>query len=285
MTKTLAQGHIDTVIHGLSINDPAFIIAEAGINHNGNLDIAKKLIVQAKEAGASAIKFQTYITEKRVSGNSPIFEILKKCELSFQDQEKLHQFANEEGILFFSTPFDAESIEFLANLKVPLLKVASFDIVNLPLLHCMAKTNIPIIASRGMANESEVSSAVKIFRDFDVPFALLHCISSYPNQEENSNLNVMHSLRDKFHCLVGFSDHSLGIRVPILAVAAGAKIIEKHFTLDRNMPGPDHLISADPTTMHAMVKEIRQTENILGSGEIRMIEAEKSTAIYRRVHL
>lgn len=277
----------ENVIHvGSKTIGPAghtFVIAEAGINHNGDMKLAVKLIQEAKKSGADAVKFQTYITEKRVAKDSPIFGILKQCELSFKDQEELSKIAESEGILFFSTPFDEESADFLAGLKVPVIKVASFDIVNLRLLKHVAAKKIPVIVSRGMANEKEVDEAVQIFKQCDLPYVLLHCISSYPNKEENANLRVIQALRERYGCLVGYSDHTLGIRVPVLAVAAGAVAIEKHFTLDRAMEGPDHTISCDPKMMSQMVAEIRETEKILGQDEIKVYEPEKPILVYRRV--
>ncbi len=262
--------------------EPVFIIAEAGINHNGDMKLAEQLIVEAKNAGADAIKFQTYLTEKRVPKDSPIFGILKQCELSFENQKKLAAFAAKQGVLFFSTPFDEESADFLADLGVPLMKIASFDIVNLKLLRRVASKKIPTIISRGMASEAEVAAAVDIFSAAEVPFVLLHCISSYPNKEENANLNVIGTLRERFSCLSGYSDHTLGIKVPVLAAAAGAVAIEKHFTLDTKAPGPDHALSCDPRMMKEMVRQVREVETILGQGEIRLYDAEKPIVQYRR---
>ncbi len=263
--------------------EPVFVIAEAGINHNGDPELAEELIREAKTSGADAIKFQTYITEKRVPKDSPIFGILKQCELSFKQQEELFRKADSAGILFFSTPFDEESADFLSEIGVPLIKIASFDIVNLKLLRHVSKKKIPMIVSRGMANEAEVDRAVDIFEENEVPYAILHCISSYPNKEENANLRVIQTLKEKYTCPIGYSDHTLGIRTPVLAVASGATVIEKHFTLDQAMPGPDHTISCDPSLMSEMIQQIRETEKILGGGALKVYEAEIPTLVYRRV--
>lgn len=262
--------------------EPVFIIAEAGINHNGELKLAEELIRQAKKSGANAIKFQTYITEKRVPSNSPIFGILKQCELSQKNQADLARLAAHEGILFFSTPFDLESADFLASLGVELMKIASFDIVNKSLLRQVASKKIPTIISRGMATADEIGEAVTIFDQKNTPIALLHCVSSYPNSDDNANLRVIQTLKEKYGRVTGYSDHTLGIRAAVLSVAAGAAVIEKHFTLDRKMAGPDHAMSCDPATLKQMVKEIRETECILGDNRIRMIDAEKGTSIFRR---
>lgn len=267
----------------ISASGPVFVIAEAGINHNGDMKLAEKLIREARLSGADAVKFQTYATERRVAKDNPVYGILKKCELSFKDQEKLFQLARSEGILFFSTPFDEDSVDFLVERGAPLLKIASFDIVNLKFLKYAAKKGVPIIVSRGMASEEEVDRAVQIFEESAVPFVLLHCVSSYPNQEENAHLRVIQSLRERYRCWVGYSDHTLGIRVPVLAVAGGAVAIEKHFTLDRAMEGPDHHLSCNPPMMREMVNQIRETEKILGEGEIKLCEAERSALIFRRV--
>ncbi len=278
----LAEKKIQAGNKTIGEKEPVFIIAEAGINHNGDMKLARQLVTEAKNSGADAIKFQTYLTEKRVPKDSPIFGILKQCELSFENQRELSKFAAEQGILFFSTPFDTESADFLADIKVPLLKIASFDIVNKKLVQRAAEKKIPMIVSRGMASEAEIAAAVDIMNRAGVDFVLLHCMSCYPNLEKNANLAVMASLRERFNCLTGYSDHTLGIRVPVLSAAAGAVAVEKHFTLDTKMAGPDHTLSCDPKMMKDMVSQIREVEEILGQGEIRLYEVEKPIVQYRR---
>jgi len=263
-------------------DQPTFIIAEIGINHNGDFELAKKLIQQAKKAGANAAKFQTYLTEKRVPKDSPIFEILKKCEIRFDEQAKLKKFAENEGVTFFSTPFDKESVSFLEEVGVGAYKLASFDLVNLDLIKHVAKTKKPVIASVGMADINEINSAVSLLNENHSPFALLHCVSSYPTKPEDANLKVISHLKSKFDCPVGYSDHTIGIEVPVLAVAVGATIIEKHFTLDTEMDGPDHQLSANPMTLTQMIQKIRKTEKILGSDEIKTFDCEKDILQYRR---
>jgi len=261
---------------------PVFIVAEAGINHGGDVETAKKMIKEAARCGVDAIKFQTYITEKRVDEKNPIYGVLKKCELDEDEFRELLLFAKKNKIIFFSTPFDKESVDLLAALPVPAFKVASFYIVNLGLLEHLATKGRPIIASTGMANTREISWAVKIFEKHEVDYALLHCVSAYPTKEEDVNLRIMASLREKFKCVVGYSDHTLGIKAPIYSVALGASILEKHFTLNKNLEGPDHKLSADPEDFRKMVSEIRQLEKILGSGEIRLLDAEKGSLQYRK---
>lgn len=259
-----------------------FIVAEIGINHNGEINLAKNLIKSAKEAGADAVKFQTYNTELRVSKNSPIYNILKKCELSSETTEKLINFAKIKDIIFFSTPFDEESVDLLVKFKVPLMKIASFDIINLKLVEKVAKTQIPTIISRGMANTAEISKAVKLFEKYGTDYAILHCISAYPTKESDANLNIIKSLKAIYNCPIGYSDHTLGIEVAYLSVVAGATIIEKHFTLDTNAEGPDHKLSADPNMLKHLVEKVRMMESIMGSGKIQMQECEKDILQYRR---
>lgn len=265
----------------IGLGQKTFIIAEAGINHNGDLNLAFKMVKEAKRAGADAIKFQTYVTEKRVAKNSPVFGVLKKCELSQAQQKKIKDYADRTGILFFSTPFDEASVDFLKNLKVKLIKIASFDIVNERLLKAAVATKIPLIISRGMATAAEIDRAVRICRSKGVDYALLHCVSAYPAPKESVNLRAIKSLQ-KYNCPVGYSDHTLDLDASIYAVAAGACIIEKHFTLDRNMEGPDHKISTNPKELATLCQKIRELEIMLGSGKIISLPAEKGTRVYRR---
>lgn len=261
-----------------------FVIAEVGINHNGDMDTARSLIDRAAWAGASAVKLQTYITEKRVSKDSPIFGILKQCELSFDQQRDLIAYAKERGIIVFSTPFDEESVTFLAEVSVPCYKVASFDIVNMRLLKAIVRQKRPVIVSRGMANQAEIDAAVALLREADVPFALLHCISAYPVPSlSDLHLRTIAALKERYGCPVGFSDHTIGIEAPPYAVAAGASIIEKHFTLSRTLDGPDHAMSTEPEEFQRMVTMIRQARAMLGQPVTGPIEAEKGTLQYRRI--
>lgn len=259
-----------------------FVIAEGGINHNGDLDTALRMVDAAKAAGASAIKFQTYVTEKRVPADSPIYAILKQCELSHDQQKKIKEHADKTGIVFFSTPFDAESVRFLAGMKVQLMKIASFDIVNRKLLEAVAATEIPSIISRGMADTKEIDAALAIFKGHGTEYALLHCVSAYPAPKEAVNLAAIRTLIGKYDCPVGYSDHTLDLDASVYAVAMGARIIEKHFTLDRQQEGPDHKMSADPAALKQLCEKIREVEAMLGSGEIKSLPVEEGTRIYRR---
>jgi len=261
---------------------PTFVVAEIGINHNGDVSIAEKLVEEASRCKADAVKLQTYVTEKRVPKDSSVYGILKKCELSHEAQADLKALAERRGLIFFSTPFDLDSVDFLRRLGVGLFKIASFDLVNVALLRKVASAKSPVIASRGMANRSEIDSAIGIFEDHCIPYALLHCISAYPAPKDQANLNVIRALARTYDCPVGYSDHTLGVEVPVYAVAVGAKIIEKHLTLDKRLEGPDHALSADPAEFAMMVSRIRELESILGESEFRVYEAEKATMVHRR---
>lgn len=269
--------------HVIGHGSPVFIIAELGLNHDGSFRRAQALIRAAKKAGASAVKLQTYITEKRVAAGSPIFEILKHCEISFGDQKRLFEYAESLGLTCFSTPFDEESVDFLADIGAPCFKVASFDIVNGPLLKKVASKGQPVVMSRGMASRKEIDRAVRIMQNREVPFALLHCVSAYPVKLfKDLNLATIGALEERYRAPVGFSDHTIGIKAPELAVAAGALLIEKHFTHSTKAKGPDHSISLDFAGFRAMVALIRAAEDALGSPAWQSVEAEAEILQYRR---
>ena len=259
---------------------PCFVIAEAGVNHNGDLDRARKMIDVAADCGADAIKFQTFSADRLASPSAPKAEyqvattgaagsqhaMLKSLELSAADHRDLQAHCRERGILFLSTPFDEESADFLASLDVPAFKISSGDLTNHPLiLHACGKGR-PVILSTGMASLDEVSSAAAVARGAGADFALLQCVSNYPADPAEVNLRVMQTYSEKFGVPVGYSDHTLGIAVPIAAVALGAAILEKHFTLDRALPGPDHAASLEPAELKAMMQAIRVAESAMGDG-------------------
>jgi len=262
---------------------PVFVIAEVGINHNGDMKLAEELVRAAAKAGADAVKLQTYTTEKRVAKDSPIFGLLKNCELSHEEQKELFGLGGELGVMVFSTPFDEEAVDFLKETGSLLIKVASFDVVNKRLLKKIAGTGLPVIVSRGMATMEELASALDILDSGNAKSAVLHCVSAYPVPSfADLNLSTIRDLEEKLARPAGFSDHTIGISAPVWAVAAGAKIIEKHFTLDTKMEGPDHAISADPTTLREMVDSVREVEAALGSPVSGPIGAEKDILQYRR---
>jgi len=277
------------------------IIAEAGVNHNGEIDLAKKLIEGAALAGADLVKFQTFSAEKIVTRNAPKagyqldfsntsesqFEMLQKLELGKGVLEKLIQHAEKCGIKLFSTGFDAESVDMLVELGQEILKIPSGEITNLPLLQHIGKKNMRVILSTGMSDLNEVGNAIKILENAGTArkkITILHCTSSYPAPIEDINLMAMHSMRDAFKVTTGYSDHSAGIEVAIAAVALGAKVIEKHFTLDKSLPGPDHKASLDLAELKELVVAIRNIEKALGDGAKRLMPSEyKNLTIVRQV--
>ena len=262
-----------------------FVIAEIGINHNGDIREAKKLIASAKKAGADAVKFQTYITEKRTKKDSPIFDILKKCELGFESFKILKEYSEKLDIFFFSTAFDRESVDYLLkDLKIPLIKIASFDSSNIDLIKQINKYKTDIIISLGMTKKKEIDPIIKkLSKNRDL--ALLHCVTSYPIKEEESNLSAIHTLKKDYDNIIGYSDHTKGIKVPILAVAAGAQIIEKHFMINKNDNCIDKAVSLDQKNFQEMIKGIRHTEKTLGNNKINIRDVEKKFLYLKRKKL
>ena len=268
---------------------PCFIIAEAGVNHNGSLELALRLVDAAAEAGADAVKFQTWITELLVSPDAQLadyqrantgrdesqFAMLKALELGHADFREIQAHCRRRGILFLSTPDEEQSADFLDRLGMPLLKVGSGELDNHRFLRHLAGKGRPIVLSTGMSELSEVEAAVAALGD--APFALLHCVSDYPAAAADCNLRAMDKLAARFRCPVGFSDHTMGLHIAVAAVALGACIVEKHLTLDCEMPGPDHRCSLPPTEFRAMVAAIRETESALGDGIKRPTASERAT--------
>ena len=272
---------------------PCCIIAEGGVNHDGLLDRAVQLADAAKAAGASAIKIQTFRSEKLVSPNAPKaayqlertgagesqLDMLRRLELSEADHRALAAHCAKIGLAFFSTPFDEASADFLVELGVPAIKIGSGDLTNHPLIRHVARKQIPLILSTGMATMDEVDATVRILKEERCShWALLHCVSAYPADVSGVNLRAMNTLRDRFGVPVGYSDHTRGIEIPIAAVAMGAAIIEKHITLSRSMPGPDHAVSLEPMELKALVYAIRNVEKALGDGCKKPVEQEQDTA-------
>lgn len=277
------------------------IIAEAGVNHNGDLNLARKLIAEAAAAGADLVKFQTFQAKNIVSAAAPKadyqkkttdsdesqLDMIRKLELSRSDHEVLMEECRQHGIGFFSTAFDPESFNLLTELGcLERIKVPSGELTNLPLLRHMARQGKPMLLSTGMANLGEIEAAIEVIEAGGTPrslITLLHCTTEYPTPMEDVNLQAMASMRLAFGLPVGYSDHTPGIEVPIAAVALGATVIEKHFTLDRNLPGPDHKASLEPSELKAMVAGIRNIEQALGDGIKRPCRSElKNKPIARK---
>ncbi len=261
---------------------PAFIIAEAGVNHNGELVLAEKLISEAANAGADCIKFQTFKADRVVTHRAPKaayqlqvtdenesqYDMLKKIELSNDDHVHLKRYAEEKGIIFLSTPYNSEDIAILEEVNVPAYKIASGQIVEIAFLRHVAKTMKPIIVSTGMANIEEISAALDVVYDTgNRNVILMQCTTNYPSQIEDANIRVVPALKDRYKCLVGYSDHTIGNEATLAAVSLGACVIEKHFTIDKTLPGPDHSSSVEPGDLKDLIVQVRRVEMALGSSE------------------
>ncbi len=276
------------------------IVAEAGVNHNGSFEMACRLAAEAKRAGADYVKFQTGIPENVISvraeqaeyqkhntGTSESqLDMVRKIMLRPDDFKPLKEYCDSIGIRFLSTPFDLDSIDILKPLEMDLWKIPSGEITNLPYLRKIASMGQPVVMSTGMSRLGEVDDAVGVLLDGGLTLdmiTLLHCNTEYPTPYTDVNLRAMLTLRDAIGCRVGYSDHTLGIEVPVAAVAMGAEVIEKHFTLDKTLPGPDHVASLEPAELKAMVSAIRHTEAALGSGRKDVSPSErKNIAIARK---
>jgi len=275
-----------------------FIIAEAGVNHNGSLEVAKKLIDAAVEAKVDAVKFQTFKTEnlvcknaikaeyqeKTTSKNESQFQMLKKLELDIETHKILMAYCKEKKIMFLSAAFDLESIDVLNNLGIEIFKIPSGEITNYPYLRKIGTLRKKVILSTGMSYIEEIRDAIKVLKENGTTdIIVLHCNTEYPTPMEDVNLNAMKTIANKFGVKVGYSDHTKGIEVPIAAVALGATIIEKHFTLDRHLEGPDHKASLEPEELKAMVNAIRNIEKALGSvDKVISTSEQKNIAVARK---
>ena len=271
---------------------PCFIIAEAGVNHNGKLNAAHELIDAAAAAGADAIKFQTWITERicakgakkaeyqeaQCPDESDQFAMLKKLELPYDWHAELQQHANEKNLIFLSTPDEIQSAIFLCKLGIPAIKIGSAELTNYPFLRQLAHLGKPLILSTGMGTLGEIRSALAVIRSVaELPLALLHCISAYPAPEDEMNLRCLATLRQEFGYPVGLSDHTMGSTTPIVAVGVGIDILEKHLTLDKSAAGPDHSASANPTEFADLVCAVRKAEKMLGDGVKALAASEVNT--------
>lgn len=268
-----------------------YIIAEAGVNHNGDMTLAKKLIDEAKNAGANAVKFQTFKAEKLVTksamkadyqtkndkNSQSQFEMLKKLELTYDNFEELLHYCKEVGVDFLSSAFDLESIDFLNSLGMPLFKIPSGEITNLPYLKKIALTGKQVILSTGMSTYGDIEDALEVLHENGAKdMVVLHCNTEYPTPMGDVNLRAMNSIKEAFNVEVGYSDHTEGIEIPVAAVALGGVVIEKHFTLDKNMDGPDHKASLNPKELADMVEAIRNVEKALGNGVKSLSNSEKN---------
>lgn len=281
---------------------PCFVIAEAGVNHNGDADKARALVDAAAAAGADAVKFQTFDPEALAAADAPRaayqkaagntgdagqLEMLRALVLPRDLHSELQRRAERLGILFLSSPFDDGSADFLASIGVPAMKIPSGELTNLPFIEHLAAKGVPLLMSTGMATPDEVRAAVASARRTPAapPVGLFHCVSSYPARAEDANLRAMATLRDTFRVPVGWSDHTPGLDITVAAVALGAELIEKHLTLDRTLPGPDHKASLDPGQMTELIAAVRRVSAALGDGVKRPVEAEREIARVARKSL
>lgn len=276
---------------------PCFVIAEAGVNHNGDLEMAREMVRVAARAGADAVKFQTFKAERLTTaqarkavyqlvatgdGESQL-EMLRKLELGAEDFKVLQQECSENDILFMSTPFDEESADLLDSLNMNVFKIGSGEITNLPFLEHVASKRKPVILSTGMSYLNEVDVAVRTIRAAGIhKLALLHCTSQYPANPADVNLRAMQTMAQAFQVPVGLSDHTTGVDISHAAVALGACVVEKHFTLDNSLPGPDHRASLEPGELEGLVRGIRRVESALGNGRKEPVEGEADTAAVAR---
>jgi len=275
------------------------IIAEAGVNHNGDMKLARKLIDAAAEAGADLVKFQTFRADALVAAHAPKadyqlkttsagesqYEMIRRLELTREHHEELIAYCNARGIRFFSTAFDVASVDLLVSLGIDSFKIPSGELTNLPYLRHIGAFGKPVIMSTGMATLEEIGAALEVLDRAGTPrerITVLHCTTEYPAPKDEVNLRAMLTIRDRFGVSVGYSDHTQGIEIPIAAVALGATVIEKHFTLDRSMPGPDHKASLEPAELTAMVAAIRNVEVALGDGVKRVAKSEAGNVAIAR---
>ena len=286
--RIIGQGH------------PCFLVAEAGVNHGGSVRTAIRMIDAAVEAKADAVKFQTFRANKLVTANAPKalyqrnspndsdtqLEMLKALELSDNAHYELSSYCEQRGITFLSTPFDDRSADLLNRMKIPAFKVSSGDLNNWPFLTKIASFGRPVILSTGMASLEEVADAYAVLEEGGATqIALLHCTSAYPTPVCDANLRAIQTLANHFTSVIGYSDHTIGVEVPLAAVALGASIVEKHFTLDRNLPGPDQKVSAEPHELKELIRSIRTVEDALGTGNKIPANSEMPTAIVARKSL
>lgn len=270
-------------------NSPTFIIAEIGVNHNGSLELAKKLVDAAIDAGADAVKFQMFDTEELTTRQADLvqyqkktkeknqYDMLKKLELSSLEFIDLKKYCDKKNIIFLATPFDLKSVDFLNDLDMSAFKVGSGDLTNYPLLKRIVETDKPIILSTGMSLISEIDQTIAYLRGLkeNLQISILHCTSSYPTPEQQINLKVINDYLNRYPYVIGYSDHSIGTHIPIAATALGARILEKHITLDNTLPGPDHLASINIKEFKEMVQLVRLTELSLGSEQKQLTTNEK----------
>ena len=274
----------------IGLTHPVFVIAEAGINHNGSFSIAKKMVKAAKMAGADCIKLQTHITEKEMLKTSirpgniskkTLWSIIKSCELTENEELRIKQYCKDIGIMFLSTPFSREAVDRIERIGVPAFKIGSGELTNTPFLERVAQSKKPVILSTGMSTMAEIRDAVNIFKNHKVPLVLLQTTSTYPSDYKDIKLGLIRKFENEFKVPVGISDHSIGIYIALASVAMGSCMIEKHFTLNKNMPGPDQKLSLEPHELAELVKGCKAVKAALGDKKI-ILKKEKPIMKFAR---
>jgi N,N'-diacetyllegionaminate synthase len=288
---------VDLAERRIGPGHPCFVIAEAGVNHNGSVEMARQLVDAAAAAGVDAVKFQTFKARKVISASAPKaeyqqantgngesqLEMAERLELTEEEHRMVFAHCADRGILYLSSPFDDESVDLLVDMGVAAFKIGSGELTNHLLLRNVARRGKPVLLSTGMANSREIRDAMAVIRDSgDPPVALFHCVSNYPAAPADCNLAAMATIRSEFHVPVGWSDHTLGTHISVAAVARGAELLEKHFTLDRSLPGPDHLASLEPDELAELVRTVRDTEAAIGTSVKRRQASEENTASVAR---
>ena len=281
LKKLLINIERGKIMQEVKINDfttessKTFIIAEAGSNHGGNYEQAKELVDVAVEAGADAVKFQSYEGESLVASDHGAYDVLDKYGLPYEWHQKLEDYCDSKGIIFCSSPFDYEKLDWLEEVDVPFIKVASGDLTYLPFIKKIAELGKPIVMSTGMATLGEVEESVNLIKaQGNEQIILLHCVGKYPTETDDANLNVMNTMKEALDLPVGFSDHTESTVIPAMAVSMGAKVIEKHFTLDKELDTPDHSFALSPNELKEMISNIRLAEDIKGSKLKRPTQSE-----------
>jgi len=288
---------MDFIIKNRTIGNshPAFIIAEIGNNHNGSFEMAIKLVNKAKECGVDAVKFQVKNIEKAFakelldssySGENSFGETYREhklaLELTHKEYKEIKLYCDDNEIIFFATPFDIDSFNFLEGINVPAYKLSSFHLTNLPFIETVSKSKKPIILSTGMSSLPEIDEAVEVIRNQNQFFAILQCTSSYPTNDEDVHLSVIAEFKKRYNCIVGYSGHDRGISIPAASVCFGSKIIEKHFTLDRTLKGTDHAASLEPKGLSAMIERTRLIEKAIGSSNKKVLKCELKNRLKNR---
>ena len=288
MAKTIPDVKVGNYI--ISENHPVLVIAEVGINHNGELKKAKEMVKVASECGAHVIKFQTHITDKEMIksditpgeiSDEKLYDIIERCELTDEEEKEVKEYADECGILFLSTPFSKEAVDRLEKLNIPAYKTGSGELTNLPLIEYITNKGKPMLVSTGMSTMEEIRETVNLIKRYGTPLILMQCTSTYPTKYEDVNLGAIEKLKIEFEVNIGLSDHSIGIYTALGAIALGACIVEKHFTLDRNWPGPDQALSIEPQELRELVKGAKAIKQAMGSNK-EIIEAEKPVINFAR---